>query len=328
MKEAFHSTLYGKKWWKPFLAMIVLMVAALGAYEFSLFRIDDSASPQFILISFLFAIVMVVAYLAISAAFAIILMRIAAPTFTFKDKAFSFDGQVGALVKLFLGGTALTVITLGFYGPWFVRKYTAYLVAHTEYDGERPQFLGKAGKLLKYGLLALVLPLAAILIVFGVIVAVMAAGGNAYGPEYALSMAIATLIIEVVIFFAIIPYEYLAYRWYMNISWKNRLIAWNTEFWSSVGYIAGQLALTIITAGIYWPAFMLRLIRYFAAKTVLTENAKELGRCGLYVPMGRGFFYIWGQTLLTVITLGIYAPWAYANVIRFIVNGFYYETPE
>ncbi len=328
MKESFHSTLTGGKWWKPFLAMVVLLVITLGAYEFSMFRLDENASPQFAAVSLLFGLVMLFAYIAVVSAFTIVLTRISAATVAFKEKPFSFDGKVSTFVKLVLGGTALTCVTLGFYGPWFIRKYTAYMVAHVEYDGDRPQFLGKAGKLLKYGLLSLVLPLIVLMGIFFVALMVIGAGGNNYGPQYSLNVAISTLLFEIVLFFALIPYEYLVYRWYMNISWKNRLLSWKTEFWPSVGYIAGQLALTIVTVGIYWPAFLLRLMRYFSAKTVLTEDARELGRCGQDIPVLKGFFYIWGQTLLSIITVGIYLPWAYANVIRFIVNGTYYETEE
>lgn len=328
MKEMFHTSLTGGKWWKPFLAMIVLMVLTLGAYEFSLFRIDENSSPRLIAASFLFAFVMLLGYIVIATVFAVVLMRIGAAAVTFRDKPFSFDGQILPLTKLVLGGTLLTLITLGFYGPWFYRRYVSYLTDHTAYDGERPRFLGKGGKLLKYSLLSLVLPLTVLLIVFGVSVAVMAAGGNAYGPEYSLKVGLATLIFEVVLFFAIIPYEYLMYRWLMNFNWKNRLITWNTDFWSSVGFLVGQLALTIITVGIYWPAFLLRSAKYFTGKTVITEDARELARFDLQVPLLRGFLYIWGQTLLTIVTLGIFLPWSYANIVRFLVNGVSLNTAE
>jgi len=328
MKERIQSSLTGNLWWKPFLGMIALIVVTMGSYEGALSRLDGQTSPEFAVASLLFAIVMLLAYAAVIAAFTIVLLRLAIPTVTYREKAFSFDGKAPAFVKLILLGSLLSAVTLGFYAPWFMRRYEAYLIAHTEYDGERPRFLGKGGKLLKYGLLSFVLPFAVLLGVFFTVIAVIGAGGHNYGPEYSMKVIIATVAFDIVCFFALLPYEYLVYRWTINISWKNKLISWHTDFWSAVGFLAGQLALTVITLGVYWPAFVLRATRYFAAKTVITDDAKELGRFGFEAPLGKGFLLLWGQTLLCILTLGIYAPWAYAKIVRFMANGLFYETAE
>lgn len=320
MKERFLSDLTGKKWWAPFLTMIVIMVASIGAYEFALFRLDSSTDPAFAAVSVLFALVMLLIFVLTEAGFGIILMKIAVPTVSYKDRRFGFDGDPWAYIRLVLKGIGLTLITLGFYGPWFARRCFAYVTAHVEYDGERPKFLGTGGKLLKYTLLSLIVPLILLLVVFSAAVGLKAASG-ASGPEFTAWLMASTLLFELVLFFALLPYIYLAYRWYVNLSWKGRLITWNTEFWASVFFLAGQLALTIITLGIYWPALVIKSYRYFAARTQVAEDGKVFARFSFDGSVGKGFLLLWGQTLLSIITIGIYVPWAYASVLRYFING-------
>jgi len=328
VKDSFRTDLSGNDWWVPFLAMIAAAVATLGAFEFAMFGVDKTSSPAFILAAIAFGAAMLVGYVLIVAGFSIVLLRIAVPSISLREKRLSFDGKVGVFVRTFLFGTLLTAATFGFYGPWFVRRYVAYLAVHAEYDGERPRFLGEGSTLLKYGLVALVVPLAVALAAFFAYVRWIASGPQPYGPSYTVKILTATAIFDIAAFFLIIPYSYLFYRWLIDFAWKNARICWDTELWPSVGFIAGQLALLLVTAGIYWPLFTLQIFRYFVGKTVISEAGRESGRFSFEASLARGFFLLWGQALLTIVTFGIYVPWAYAKSLRFFVNGISVESAD
>ena len=82
---------------------------------------------------------------------------------------------------------------------------------------------------------------------------------------------------------------------------------------------------TLITVGIYWPAAALRLYAYFVGRTVFERSGQRIGRLGFEGKIGKGFGLIWGQGLLCLITLGIYIPWGYSKVLRWIAGNSYYE---
>jgi uncharacterized membrane protein YjgN (DUF898 family) len=53
---------------------------------------------------------------------------------------------------------------------------------------------------------------------------------------------------------------------------------------------------------------------------VVREGGAERLAGGFDGPVGRGFLLLWGQTLLVLITLGIYSPWAMARVGRWFAE--------
>ena len=99
----------------------------------------------------------------------------------------------------------------------------------------------------------------------------------------------------------------------VNIDYKGYTISWRTNFWNSIGKIAIELILTLITAGIYWPLAMVRLYKYFTKKT-FADSDERTRQFGYDIDQWNDFLFIWGQSLLTMITLGIYYPWALSKV--------------
>jgi len=125
-----------------------------------------------------------------------------------------------------------------------MRKIAAYLASHTEYGGARPEFLGKGG-----------------------------AGwveGIGRRCECAPHLHADHLRLVFLIF---APLMYLLYRWYVNLRWKDVAIVWKTEFWPSVGFLMGQLALTVVTLSFYWPVAFVKCLAYFAGKTAFERGA-------------------------------------------------------
>jgi uncharacterized membrane protein YjgN (DUF898 family) len=106
-------------------------------------------------------------------------------------------------------------------------------------------------------------------------------------------------------------------------------ITWKTEFWPSCGKIASEILLSVITVGIYYPLALVRLYKYFTEKTIASGNNREL-KFAYDADQAGDFLFIWGQNLLTIITLSIYYPWALCKITKRILSKTYVEesSPE
>ncbi|MGA2977903.1 MAG: DUF898 family protein [Spirochaetia bacterium] len=328
MKTNFDFTLKGADWWKPFLGFWVLF---LVIYVLDMMMSIGGASRVghfgvYLLLLFVFMLLLLI----IQAIFTIVFLRIMLPKLSIGGKSFSFRGDIGKYLGMNVVGLLLSLVTLTIYVPWYARRITAYLISETTFDGVSPAFLGKGGKLFKYFLLGLWIPVIVLCVIIAVALGIgIARGGAAASSANSqLSASLVTFLTMIVIFIIIVPFMYLMYKWYANIRWNDVAIAWQTSFWPSCGFILGQMLLTVITAGIYWPAALLRMARYFAAKTVFSKGDAEIGRLGFEGDIGRGFGLLWGQTLLSIITLGIYIPWATANIGRWLAAATIFDSKE
>lgn len=110
-----------------------------------------------------------------------------------------------------------------------------------------------------------------------------------------------------------IPYIYFFYKWMVAISYKTYTISWQTNFWNSCGKIAVEILLSLVTLGIYMPLATLRLYKYFTDRTVAASADRTL-TFGYDIDQLDDFLFIWGQSLLTIVTLGIYYPWALCKI--------------
>ena len=108
----------------------------------------------------------------------------------------------------------------------------------------------------------------------------------------------------------------------VNISYKDYIISWETKFWNSYAKIALEIILSIVTVGIFAPLAMVRLYEYFADKTYAISGDAKL-KFGYEIDQLNDFLFIWGQMLLTIITLSIYYPWAYCKIRKRILSKTY-----
>lgn len=70
---------------------------------------------------------------------------------------FSFRGPAWDFIKLFSGGSLLTLITLGLYYPIFITKKHAFNVSYSYFGNERFHFIGQGSDLFSSYLLAILL---------------------------------------------------------------------------------------------------------------------------------------------------------------------------
>ena len=81
------------------------------------------------------------------------------------------------------------------------------------------------------------------------------------------------------------------------------------------------------TVWLYLPAFMISVYKYYITRVdVKDESNNVTHRLGCALTIREDFLYIFGQILLTIVTLGIYSPWACCNIWkRFISKTFIEE---
>jgi len=327
MKTRFNFTLTGKDWWKPFLGYWVIVLVVDALIQVMSRRVGTgsvSAAGSFVT-SIVGMIILVIA----QAIFTIVVLRIILPKLSIGEHAFSFRGEVGAYVGMNVGGILLTIITLGIYSPWYLKRIVSYLAAETTINGASPAFGGRPGKLLKYIFLAVWIPVIVITVI-GVVIGLASFGSDlASGPtSAAMAVSVITFIAVAVFFIVLIPFFYLMYKWMIDFQWNDLSIRWKTSFWPSCFFILGQVLLTLITVGIYWPAATLRLFRYFTNATTVARGEAELGHVVFEGGIGNGFGLLWGQALLSLITIGIYLPWAYTRIARWIFDSTSVELAE
>jgi hypothetical protein len=246
--------------------------------------------------------------------FAVPVLRRAVPALSVGGVPLAFQGRMGPFVGMNVLGAFLSLITVGVYYPWYIARVTRWLAENTSLDGKPWGFAGKGGRLFVILLLTLVIPMVVLAVIAGIAAAasVLGGGGSLSGPSPMLLTQLLTVVIVILIFPA---YMYELYRWlFVNLRIGDARVAWSTRFWPAVGFILLQVFLTVITVLIYGPAAYVRGYRYFARRTTIVREGSADLAVGFDGSVGQGFGVIWGRSLLCLITLGIYSPWAAARI--------------
>jgi uncharacterized membrane protein YjgN (DUF898 family) len=228
--------------------------------------------------------------------------------------AFRFEGDAAVYGKANLRWLLLTVVTAGLYGAWYARHYVAFFVERTQYRGRSFGFGSRPRRLFAIVALTLVLPLGGFTAVWALFPHLFPAGGGlaaTYG---------------VLLYLLGVPFSYLVLKWTVDLRWHGSRIYVHTEFPAAIAQILLQHVLTVAMAGIYLPAAAVPLYRYFVERTAIVGPgvAKRVGFDGSIL---RGFGTLWGQLALSVLTAGVYAPWAYARIVRWLARYTFLE-PE
>jgi uncharacterized membrane protein YjgN (DUF898 family) len=248
------------------------------------------------------------------------ILRVTIPALSLEGKQFGFQGSIGRWFGMNLLGCFLTAITLGIYGAWYIARITRYVTQETSYDGKQFAFKGRGGTMFLILLLTLGIPIV-------VIVVMTLASALAHGRAGASGATAPLLMVFVaaLYFIALGAYVYHVYRWlYDNIRLEGRAVRWTARFWPTFGMFLGQTFLTVITFFIYYPAAYMRMYRYIARRVVVKDgegqDAPTHATLEFDGPLGRGFLLMWGQGLLSLITVGIYYPWAMARVGKWLAS--------
>lgn len=293
MKNYFDFSLTGKRllpiW--IFLYLVVFIPYTINSYQMNLSSI--APKPLNLLLLFL---IMMVGYLAI-----FYFIKIAIESVRFKENNIHFDGRFMTYVGKVLPGVVLSIITLTIYMAWFFKDLSKFFYNNSTLNADRFQFMGKGGRLFLILMLTMFLPIT-ILTIFSTKII------NSTNQS-----VIGFILFEGIMMIIMIPYIYFFYKWMIDFQYKGYRIKWKTKFVDSFIKILIEFFLTIITCGIYLPMVYLRLFKYFSERT-FAESEDATMQFGFEFEAKKDFLFIWGQILLTIITLGIYYPWAFSKI--------------
>lgn len=236
------------------------------------------------------------------------------PGVSFDGKKFSFTGTFGDYMKINLKGLFLSLITLGIYTSWYAEELNCFIAENTKYPEKDLAFNGKGSKLFIYTLLSFLLP---IIVLGGIVVPLYISGlQGAY-----FSLILAMFIYMVGIFVIASIFSFYEYKWMINYTFGNENITLNVSASKSVLFLVGQLFLGMITFGIYFFAANVKIFAYFAENTIFTDKEQgTIQKMHFSGATGEGFLLILGQTLLSLITVGLYMPIAYAKINNWFIS--------
>lgn len=320
MKREFDFQLEAKKFLPLFLAFFIpwLILEVLIVVQSR--RVEAMTTST----AGIFTLLLLVAVLfLLTVLFYIPILRKLASAVLFDNQAFLFQGSIGKFFGLNLLGAFLTVITLGVYGPWYLTRICRYLVGEISYKEQHLEFTGRGGRLFLIFLLTIVVPMIPLVLVQTRLDPTFSGSPLAVYPFQAFMLQLLAMLIFWSFFAA---YLYAVYRWFFtNLRYRGNVLSWNSRFWPSVSLIWVQMLLSVLTLGIYLPAACIKIYRYLVGHSEILVEQKPEGRLGFRGQTGRGFGLLWGQMLLTAITVGVYAPWALAKAGKWFLSNTYVE---
>lgn len=298
----------GKKLFPIWLIFYILFIVPYVILIMKMKNIQSGTAPSGMIFIFLFLLILIAFLITFY------LAKLMIENVRYKDKPIIFNGKFGKFVGLILGGLVLSIITLGVYMAWFIRNMHRFFVNNSVFENESFTFQGKGGRLFVILLLTIFLPIIVLTVIMTKVIMINP-GHVSTGYMF---------IQQVITWIIMIPYMYFVYKWMVNIDYKNYNIKWETEFWNSCGKIALEILLSVITIGVYFPMAMIKLYKYFTERTI-AQSGEIKRKFGFDTDNINDFLFIWGQILLTIITLGIYYPWSISKIGTRILSRTYLE---
>lgn len=239
-------------------------------------------------------------------------------------RPFVFGAKIWDFTGLYVGGFLLSLLTLGIYVPWYIRKLNRYLAAETTYEGQAFRFDGRGGDLFKRLLLAFGLPFLGAMIGIAL---VFTFSGVASDPQIlTLWSALGTVLILLLLLPATVL---VVYRWEVEGLARGTAHGdWQVPFWPAYRFLMGQTLLTLVTLGFWLPEALVRCTAWFVPKLAVSEGGREQARFAFDRPAGGYYGFLLGQLLLTALTLGLYLPWAYEKVGAWFAERLSLQSPE
>jgi len=326
MKEYFKFRLTGKAFLPVWLLFMVLFVAPYSFVQYKLqgFQPYQAHEALQVLSSMLQWYVVLFFLMIIEYVFIFIIVRMSIENTAFKEKSFSFNGRTREFLGVFIPGFILTIITFGIYSPWFMKNVYSFFSRKTSYNSENFEFKGKGEDLFLIILFTIFIPMLIILVAVMIFSFSMIFSLSDRSQFSTPDNTLYTVFMVLVVLVIMIPSLYFVYKWMVDLKYKNYTIRWETKFWNAGSKMVQEILLSVITLGIYLPLAILRLYKYFAERTIARSPEKSK-KFGYDIDPWNDFLFIWGQVLLTFITLGIYYAWAYCRISERIMNKTFVE---
>jgi len=254
--------------------------------------------------------------LAMAYTFVYYMVKLVVQSLEYKGGKVLCNYHLGKYIGFLITGLVLSIVTVGIYIPWLIKNMHRFFTNGASYNSHKFSFKGKGGKLFLIMTLTIFIPF---LLVGIVLFSILESTIDLQSQNF-------LLIYQLIVMFSLVPNIYLILKWMVDFRYKDYLIRWDTEFFPATGKIALELVFAVITFGIYFPMAYIRLYRYFTEHTksnVVNEKQISLGYDGDSLS---DFLFMWGQILLTVVTLGFYYPWAFSRIAQRVLTQTFLET--
>lgn len=250
------------------------------------------------------------------------IVRASVSSLSYKGESLTVDYDIKRYFGVVLKGSLLSLITLGIYTPWFIRNIVRYFSGGVSYRFDSFEFRGKGITLFAINVLLVVLPAT----IFGFML--MLLGVGAVYSDNASWVLFVEMILGLCLLFALCMAQLMRLRWLINFNYGLRKrVTCNVNYLHAGWFIFGQVLLSIITFWLYYPMAVLRVYNYFAARVIVGEDVIE-HHLGFTLNVWKDYLYLLGQILLSIITLGIYSPWAFAKISTRLISHTYVEEIE
>lgn len=236
------------------------------------------------------------------------------------NTAFECEYDTRSYVGLVVGGVSLSVVTCGLYLPWFLVRLMKFFTEGVSHKFNLMSFRAKPMRLFATTVLTLVLPF----VVIGMVSAMLGYDSSVQSLDMMSFAPLMGLTVAIVELFFVSLFVILLYRWMINMTYGDKVITTRMESLPATGYVMWQIVLTMLTLGLYTPMAELRIMRYVAERSVVVGEDGEKAM-GLYLRPWRDWGWMWVQTLLLIVTLGVYSPWYYAKVMNRFGSRLYVE---
>ena len=312
MKKFFQLSLRGRDFLCPMVAMLVAAVALCVGLVLAMGILEPTEGGA-TLVDGRFGL-----YLLVSGvlyfAYGFVQMWALLPVMTKTIGSLSYDGAPfetdynrGDYLRMVAGGVALSVVTCGIYTPWFVARLMRFFAEGVSHKFNHVSFRGKGMRLLAVTVLVLIVPF--------MLLGLLAASVNTVAEVDMMSFAPLVGLVSVVgSFFFMGLYVVLIYRWCIDLTYGDKVVTTRLPLWGASLYVVGQFVLIMLTLGLYTPAAQLRIMRYITRHTLVEDGEGKERKFGIGLRMWSDWGFLWVQTLLLVVTFGLYLPWYYAKV--------------
>ena len=185
---------------------------------------------------------------------------------SWRNIRFSFRGRISDYMKLWFKGSLLSVLTLGFYYPYFENARRAFLTTHSQIGNHAFEYEGQGKDLLKIYGKAFGLYLLTIVVMEALLLAGLAFIGKPLTDLPSLMMASGFLVVMSLVA-GIAPWFYLQaakqrYFWGRTHIGEAHFFS-NVTAWKLFELRAGHLVLLITTLGLAWPWVQSRNLQFF-----------------------------------------------------------------
>ncbi len=310
MKNYLNSTLTGLRLFPFFLIYLIatwLYVVALSSFA----TVSSELTQQEVLARTTNMLLYIFIYLVVMLFIQYFFTKLYIENIEYSGERLVCRCTFGGYLRIVLPGLLLSILTIGIYAFWLEARILRFFVNNTNYRGKSFQFNGLGSTLFGITIVAYLLPL--------ILVAIIAS----FLPPQTGGLFYFLLLLPIASF-----YVYLLYRWIIDITINGITVRLKANhIINGAGYILGQLLLSIITLGFYFPAASIRIYHLFIrhSELIQADGTPAPVRIGYTPCISKDYLYFLIQGILTILTLGIYGSWAVANIYRRILTRTYIE---